>query len=222
MGKESTLCINNRGQVAGSSYLTTGSGAVNALGFTWDAKNGTHELEGVEYVPALNDSGLMLARIHGKSRSCVIQVDQQGQFTTCDELPIEWSPFSDINNHGDVAGVMQVQGSVAVFLWHRHEGLQRCSLMADSICDIAVNDARQVVFSVGERPLMAFGRPLQDRQTRPYLWDPQGGLISLDGQLPRHLRGKFLAMDLNNTGCILGIVVSDRGTKVQAVLLEPK
>ncbi len=217
-GTGSRLCgMNNQGLAAGVSDPPTG-----APGFIWDPRSGTREIAGVREVLAINDSGLMIARVDLKKRLCLLQVDQQGQYLSCDELPLEESRFLAINNHGDVAGVTDPQVGSGVFLWHRGEGLQRCPLRASGTCSVAINDARQVAFSVPNRPLVAFGRMLLDTPIRSYLWDPQRGLIGLDGQLPRHLGGEFLVADLNNAGCILGLVLTDKRAKVQAVLLEPR
>jgi probable HAF family extracellular repeat protein len=222
VGTGSRPCgINNQGQVAGLNYLTPDQPR-GAPGFIWDAKSGTREIEGTKEIFAINDSGLMIAHVDLRKGPCLLQVDQQGQYISCDELPVEDSPFLAINNHGDVAGVLDAQADKGVFLWHRGEVLQRCPLRSRDACNVAMNDTRQVVFSDMRRPLRVFGHKLLEISPRSYLWDPQRGLIGLDGQLPRHLRGAFVVTDLNNTGCILGVVFSDNGARVQTVLLEPR
>jgi hypothetical protein len=90
---------------------------------------------------------------------------------------------------------------------------------------ICVNDANQVLFH-NTKGLQRFRIPLLNRlfrryRTRAYVWDPNLGVVPLDGYVPRGTDMQLAVRDLNNNGCVVGDLVSRTGNRRVAILLEP-
>jgi hypothetical protein len=131
---------------------------------------------------------------------------------------------ADMNNRGYVVGTHYFSDfKPYVVLWRDYAGLKK--LFPHDPGDnpfggaFLVNDANQVICSqVHDSRWGRFSRRLFPVRIRYFLWDPQHGKIPLDRYVSG--LGSFEVRDLNNRGCILGVVRAKDGSST-AVLLEP-
>jgi probable HAF family extracellular repeat protein len=224
--------LNNRGQVVGSFWTRVDdTPREERHAFLWDRVTG------------LRDLGAL-----GKTHSEALAVNDAGQvfgFCQSNSYPEEprepcyWNPadptaaagirlpnrtYTGLTNHGYIVGKEYFRDSAPyIVLWRDYTGLKKL-FPHDSADDVFrlqlfVNDANQVV-CVGEHhsPWERYSRRLFPVRATHFLWDPQRGKIPLDRYVTG--LGSFEVRDLNNNGCILGVVHAEDGSSA-AVLLEP-
>ncbi len=95
--------------------------------------------------------------------------------------------------------------------------------LADFDAHVALlNDANQVVYCETHRSSLAKWFPRWfPSSRRMFLWDPVRGSISFDRCVKLGGRDYFAVCDLNNKGCLVGVVQSSQGVHTSPVLLEP-
>ncbi len=217
--------LNNRGQVVGWSDTR-----MEIHAFIWDPASGMRDLGAL-----------------GGTQSVATVVNDVGQvFGFCQSepgrsLPREpcyWNPadetatsgirladrsYADMNSQGYIVGKHCFLDSTPhIVLWQDHTGMKRLFPYdpgGDAFGNARfINDMNQVICA--EVRLSRRGRySRRPVRIRHFLWDPQRGRIWLDRYLPRG-SGSFEVRDLNNQGCILGVIHARDGGS-EAVLLEP-
>lgn len=224
--------LNNRGQVVGwfeTKVDYTPGEARHA--FFWDRTSGLRDLGALDKTHsealAVNDAG----QVFGFCQSDLWLQEWRE--------PCYWNPadptaaagirlpnrtYTGLTNHGYVVGKEYFLDSMPyIVLWRDYTDIKKL-FPYDSAEDVFrselfVNDANQVIcveehHSRWER----YSQRLFPVRTTHFLWDPQRGKISLDRYVSG--LGDFEVLDLNNNGCILGVVHAKDGSSV-GVLLEP-
>lgn len=219
------LAMNNNSRIVGISYNAADSGRV----FLWDRATGMKELPRPEpggYWPvSINDHGQIFVLSHGggKRPNRWYIFDANGP-TRLDVPPPDASP-GNMNNHGWVAAVSKPAGKQPhLFLYNERGPLKRLFPASVHAVITRLNDSNQVACTTFVRdPWDRWrGRLLRPRRfvdrSFSYLWDPERGRIPLDRYVPDAER--FLVMDLNNKGCLIGTACTNDG-RWRTVLLEP-
>ncbi|MEN6426719.1 MAG: hypothetical protein ABFE13_15275 [Phycisphaerales bacterium] len=222
--------INNRGQVVGDSGMEPGP----PHAVLWEGAHGMRDLNPPDaqasMAECLNDSGQILGRFGVDGGLCLWD-PANPNFTDWMSLPGEGGACNhELNNGGYVLGeeFRLADGKSGwpqryAMLWHKDRDPVWLFPLADLNAHVAfLNDANQVVYCESHRPALArwFPRWFPPRESS-FLWDPTRGRIPLDGYLRLGRTDRFGTSDLNNGGCIVGVVSSDGGVKKRTVLLEP-
>ncbi len=211
--------INDRGWIVGGYQLDKN----NQRAFLWDQTHGMRNLgpAGGTFRLAwtLNDANQ--AVVFDAGGTFIVRMDEQGVVQTCDRLPIQGLPR--MNNSGRVVGVTRVtQDESVAACWDPNAGLQTLSREAFDTGAAAINDAGQVIFSQErDAPVQVLGKTLLASQAEWFLRDPKRGEIPLNRYVSVKKGETLWLTDINNQGCILGVVHSDKGGTSRAVLLEP-
>jgi len=225
-GKNShAMAINNRGQVVGASDMPDGS----RRAFLWDRGTGMRDLGTLGdkeiYANAINDAGCILGVSYTPQQRLQPFVwDVNDGLVAIDPLLVDAAPFG-INNGSWVVGqTPSSRQSRAVAIWRKGTGTRELLPLARSLNGLTLlNDANQIVFSESpvRRSWWVLRRFLPPRVSW-YLWDPNCGRIPLDPYIPARRKELFMPTDINNKGCIVGILSS--GPKLprsRAIRLEP-
>jgi len=109
-----------------------------------------------------------------------------------------------------------VAGDDYVIVWRHDRAVIRLFRgQADAHFAALINDVNQIVCPVFFERLLLSGRVVS------VFWDANEGRVVLNKQLPRGPKGQFWPTDLNNQGCIVGVIASNDQAESQAVLLKP-
>jgi probable HAF family extracellular repeat protein len=212
--------INNRGWVVGS-YKTADD---TSHAFIWDRMRGIRELGTSEdrYRQAwdLNDAGQVVVFVKGGT--LLVNLDDDGAVSGRARVPLR-GPVQ-VNNHGAVGGWSEAKtGEYEAMVWYPDSGRKSVRLIAEDVGFPHLNDLGQLC--VGEEWHSRFkvlGRTLwRRRHSRAYLSDPRRGRITLNGYVSLGRDEYLWVNDLNNDGCIIGAVQSDKRVTSRGVLLEP-
>ncbi len=217
------LAMNNHGQIVGISY-----NAANRIQFfLWDKATGMRELPPPDSGPcwpvSINDAGqvLMIADPMGSSRWFLL--DPNGPILL-NEVPPRTS-LRNVNRNLCIAGIDESNSSEPYLVfWDDKRIAKRLFPVSVHAQMTRLNDKNQVActswrsrrWERWRRRL--FGPRMMTDESISYLWDPARGKISLDRYLPDAER--FLVVDLNNNGCLIGSVYT-KDRHWHAVLLEP-
>ena len=222
--------LNNRGQVVGASSPAMGV----PRAFIWDKTSGMRDIgphggRGSGAV-AINDAGQVLGfleadTISRQPKPCFWDL-AHGTNTSGIPLPSsdDYPGGSDINNSGYVVGRKYHwdKDEYYVYIWRKDAGLEWLFPLEHSAGPLVLNDANQVLYS--EKYYSWFewlSKRFFSPYTRRYLWDPKRGRILLDGHVPRRMGELTMVQDLNNKGCIVGVIRSKVMAYHLTVLLEP-
>ncbi len=224
--------LNNHGQVVGwFATVVDNRGREARHAFLWDRANGMRDLGALDKTHsgafAVNDAGQ------------VFGFCQSDTFPQEAREPCYWNPadptaaagirlpnrtYAGLTNHGYVVGKEYFLDSMPyIVLWRDCADIKKLFPhdCAEDVfrSQLFVNDANQVIcveehHSRWER----YSQRLFPVRITSFLCDPQRGKISLD----RYVNGlgDFVVQDLNNNGCILGVVYGKGGSSA-GVLLEP-
>lgn len=227
--------LNNRGQVVG--FLNPSKGRMEA--FIWDRNAGMRKLlpneRGESRASAINDAGQILG-FTGRDTSLRSPVAFFWDSTDASGGPAPPLPFlpsvpysggSYLNNNGYVLGRERRRDNKRTwtFLWRREtgvEGIEYLFPLEHASGHMRINDANQVLY--GETYTSSLGRFIKRNfpsYTRHCLWDPKRGKIVLDKQVPPRMGTLVGVGDINNHGCIVGMIRSKTLERNFAVLLEP-
>lgn len=212
--------LNNVGQIVGVS--DTASGASHA--FVWGAVNGIRDLTPASAKPtrpfSINDAGRILVFTGGSS----LLVSTRQDSAALSSQPAPFHPAHHINNSGHIVGLSRrVKGKIDVQLWRPDSGVEKIARLKGSFPGAPqINDAGQVHFWQARRPrLTLFGRKLLFTSPSHYLWDPGRGRVALDRHVPLASGEDLSITNLNNHGCLVGAVQSEKDSRTGGVLLEP-
>lgn len=238
--------LNNRGQVVGTLYPPSRRPPGTPLGirqaFIWDKSNGMRKLfpserrESTAF--AINDAGQVMGSVgtYQSPRRPVPcfwdSTDPARERAPPLQPPIDYPAMDypggrDLNNNGYVTGRMYHWDRVEYWaiLWKEGTGAADTKYLfplEDSIGPMRINDANQVLY--GEKHNSSLER-ISKKYFAPYaqrcLWDPKRGKIVLDKQVPLEIGDLIHVRDINNRGCIVGIIRSTGLGKELGVLLEP-
>lgn len=220
------MSINNRGQIAGASAMPNGS----RHAFFWDRAHGMKDLgtlgETESHANRINDVGRVLGVSHTpQQRLRPFIWDANEGMVVVEPSQID-AGFFAINRGSWIVGQVASQpsnGSIAI--WRKGEAPRRvCPLDGFLGGMTLLNDANQIVFH--ETPARQSGwrilRRLFPPPARHYLWDPKRGKILLEAYLGVGRKEVFAPTDINNNGCIVGIVASGpKMSRQRSILLEP-
>ncbi len=230
-GHSVALALNNNGQVVGYSDSAEGT----PQPFAWDKTNGMRELERAGQqagmATAISDDGQVLGsmghRVDPSKAYFWASTEAAPRSAPLLQSPFNYSGGSDLNDNGYLLGrtFHWDKRGMWVFLWTNKrdvEDIEYLFPLEHSAGPLRINDANQVLY--GERHTSSLAR-ISKKYFRPYtqrcLRDQKHGMIVLDKQVP-HKIGKLLRVeDINNHGCIVGIVRSKGLGQELAVLLEP-
>lgn len=228
-GQESiAVALNNHGQVVGRSDAA--DGFMHA--FVWDDTVGIHDLgtfgSGGSEACAINDRGEILGKMRDRTRVEAVRWRSRDAATASAEMLPRPRMFA-MNNNGCVLGVkywIEDRNDFA-FIWREDTGFRKLFPVDDDTGARSlpfINDLNQVICTRMRRRALdrVAGRflypPFED-----YLLDSNRGWIHLN----RYVRAKggefFRVCDLNNRGCIIGVLQSVPGPAPhgRAILLEP-
>ena len=105
-------------------------------------------------------------------------------------------------------------------IWRKGTGARELFPLEGHMTDLALlNDANQIVFCEMHESHHRWLRRFLHPWRRCSLWDPNLGVIPLDSYVGAGRKKIFYPMEINNQGCIVGVLES--GRKGRAVLLEP-
>lgn len=229
------MAINNRGQVVGQCSSFTSPAKVPQA-CIWEGASVMRDCNllsarGRSVAHHINDHGQILG-LFGEgveSQSCLWDLADPN-LTECIPLPGDGAAYSGLNNAGYVLGEMlrPAEGSDVwpekyAVLWHKDRDWIWLFPLGDlNTHAFWVNDANQVVYWETHRSVLTnwFPRWFPPR-SRFFLWDPMRGRVSLDAPLRLERNDQLSVRDLNNDGCIVGVVSFAGGTRKRAVLLEP-
>ncbi len=227
------FAIGDGGRIVGA--YKTDSGSVHAC--MWEDTGRMRDLNppGASCSAAdhINSSGQVLGHFdHNTSdRGLCLWDLADPNFTDWMSVPGESTGlYRDLNNGGYVLGEglcpEERPGAWPrryAMLWHRDKDPTWLFPLVNLDAHVAyLNDANQVVYYETHRSTLSKWFPRRFPPcTRLFLWDPTHGSISLDKCLKLGGRDYFAVCDLNNEGCIVGVVESGKGVRKRAVLLEP-
>ena len=225
--------LNNKGQVVGYS----GPDRDRTQAFIWDKTNGMRNITPDDWefamATAINDSGqiqgdiLTGSNIHGpKWSSFYWNSTYSDETLTAIDISSQDNPLagSGINNNGIVlAGTRRRRDGLNwACLWHKDAGLKYlfpCERFSDLV---AFNDANQILCSDHSlNRLQRLTRKFFPHHGVHYLWDPKRGKVILNNQVPNKLGKLFRVEDINNSGCIVGVILLKDSGQFAGVLLEP-
>lgn len=207
--------INNLGQVVGGAQ--TAAGIRHA--FVWDEVNGIRDLtpSSAEKTRAfsINDSAQVVV-VKGTGP---LLVNTAGTASTSQTPPLGMARH--VNNAGDVVGLSWTnRPKVDVVLWHPDSGPRTVVTLKRGIPGIPkINNAGQVHY-YENRSLRLFGRIRGGIRVRNYIWDAGKGSIGLEGRVSLAGGSHLQVMDLNNNGCLVGLVHAG-DARSYGVLFEP-
>lgn len=209
--------INNRGWVVG--FYETDDETYHA--FVWDRARGMRDLGNPgEVAWRINDAGQVLVGTEGGTQ--LVQLDEKGNVVSRSSGPAVRG--ARLNNHGVVAGIARTQNSKSdVIVWHSDSGQSTSfQLDGDQRGGVRLNDAGQVCYhEERESELTLLGRTVwRGSRYGAYLWDPRRGRITLDDYVSLGRDEELWITDLNNKGCLVGAVQSEKHGS-RGVLLEP-
>ncbi|MHC4207764.1 MAG: hypothetical protein ACYSTT_24175 [Planctomycetota bacterium] len=211
--------INNHGQVVGASK--TVSGILHAC--VWNSDSEIHDLtpSSKEHTRAwsINDAGQAI--VFAKGPPLLVDVNE-GATSTYQPIPVRG--LIEINSKGYVAGVVQAgPGKFDIVIWHPDSGQKKLvQLFPNTSNNPNINDVNQVLLTKGRQPkIRLFGRNFFSTHVKNYLHDPKRGWLSLNKYVSVGPYEDLCLTDLNNKGCIVGLVQSRKGSRTRGVLLEP-
>jgi len=209
--------INNHGQVVGASK--TASGILHAC--VWNSASEIQDLtpSSKEHTRAwsINDAGQVI--VFAKGPPLLVDVNE-GATSTYQPIPVRG--LIEINNNGYVAGLVRAGTSkFDIVVWHPDSG-QKKLVQFNASNDTYINDVNQVLLIKERQPkFRLFGRTLFSTHIKNYLHDPKRGWLSLNEYVSVGPYEDFCATDLNNKGCIVGVIQSRKDSPRRGVLLEP-
>jgi len=212
--------INNHGQVAGAAK--TDSGTFHAC--VWNSASEIHDLtpssrEEITRAWSINDAGQIVVFASGGH---LLFEAYKGETFTFQSIPV--LGLIEINNNGYVAGfVKATSGKFDIVIWHPNSGQKKLvQLNVNASSDTTINDVNQVLLTKGRQPkFRLFGRNFFSTHAENYLHDPKRGWISLNKYVDFGPYENLLLTDLNNKGCIIGVIQSTKESRSRGVLLEP-
>lgn len=220
------VAINDGGQVVGSYQSESGW----PRAYVWDRANGVRLLDvpGARGSRALciNDAGRITGFCDegGKLRPCYWDLADTNVVEAMPELG-RHAAYADLNNHGFALGdkIRLRENRKYALLFHRERGLTWLFPLRDlNAVAYHVNDVNQVVYSETQRSSLEHWSPrLFAPRQRTLLWDPKRGDVPLDRYARLGRKERFFILDLNNHGCLIGVVRSGQGALKRSVLLEP-
>lgn len=228
-GESVALALNNTGQVVGFSDPAEGE----PQAFIWDKANGMRSLsQGGGQATTINDSGQVMGFVvtgtsPRRQVPCFWDSTDPAATPAIPLLSPDYPGGSYLNNNGYVLGrhYHWDKDGYWTFLWRKEtgiEGIEYLFPLEHSVGTLRVNDANQVLY--GEKhisPFERFSKKFFPPYTQRCLWDPKRGKIVLDYQIPREMGELLHVRDINNQGCIVGILRSKGLGYQMAVLLEP-
>lgn len=215
--------LNNHVQIVGQSQTAAGS----EHAFLWDEATGMQDLGtlGGTWSAAwsINDAGLVFGRVASPTRA------YEAFFWERDKGMVGTGPagsndggepmWSGINSRGYVLG----QDGNQVFLWRKDLRVRPLFPRPGSHIQPVINDANQAIFGETSYSVVVprWARRFVEPTRRCYLWDPVRGKVPLDRDTRLRLGEVFYALDLNDKGCVVGVLVKEHRMRARAVLLEP-
>jgi probable HAF family extracellular repeat protein len=205
--------IDDLGQVVGIITLAGGADHV----FLWERTRGMQDL-GPGVACTINNAGQII--LHTQAGVLLLDTTR-GAANAGVPIPARGDLY--VNKSGCVVGYSlasaRTQGVVA---WHRGAPAAEPMPSGTGACPGGINDANQVLIA-RERVAWPriFGRTLFPYRIEWYLHNPAHGLILLNAYLPVGSDELFHPQDLNNRGCIVGVMGDRRNGARRAVLLEP-
>ncbi len=207
--------LNNHGQIVG--WADTSTGIMHA--YIWDKTNGIHDLTPTRtgnsmFSVSINDSGQVV--IYENNNILLVETDKELETTS---LPIRIGFNPQINNNGYITGIVKsAQNKLDIVSWHPNSGLKSLYRL-NSACSPKINDHNQIIITDEKdfNPIQKIIPPHLEN----YLLDPKIGQISLDGYFNLERNENLELIDINNNGCIIGVIRSTKGSKSIGVLFEP-
>jgi len=222
-GTSVARALNSRGEVVGQCGNASGTGQV----FLWSKGQGMRAVpEGDGFVMSINDAGQVVTRRDtGTLLQDVLWEPAEDASMTKTLLPS--GTFCDLNNYGYVlgSGFNSDKRKHYAFIWRQDRGVEWLfPLRNERAHVVALNDANQV--AVCEEASSGWLQRLMKWQFGPtrqsFVWTPGRGQVFLDGYVANR-RSEYLTIcDMNNHGCIVGVVgLPGRSQGARVVLLEP-
>jgi len=212
--------LNNHGQVVGWS----GTPAGPSHAFIWDPTTGMRDLGtfggAKSQALGINDAGQVLGSADSATEEFQPFLwDADGGMRAVNAPAASRAAWFSINNHGYALG----HNDTHMFLWRSDLGVRNPFPRPGSYILPVVNDVNQVLFGEARHPKIVpvWARRFVQPVFRCYLWDPERGKIPLDPRVRPKLGEILCAWDLNNQGCIVGVLGNNYTKRGRAVLLEP-
>ncbi len=221
-GESVATARNNRSRVVGWRSGTPGEGRV----FLWSKTQGMSTLSSLDGNPqAMNDAGRIVA-CRGEREPWQAVLWEPAQDGSMMETVLPSGAFRDLNSRGYVLGSAFNfdERKYCAFIWHKDRDVEWLFPLENQMARVAaLNDANQV--AVCEEVRVGWLEKLTPWRFRPYkesfLWTREKGRVYLDGYMLDQRGEYFSITDLNNAGCVVGIVNWKTGDARRAVLLEP-
>ncbi len=226
VGSTMAYSMDNDGRVVGQIQFQEGF----PQACVWQCGHSVYDFNLLEeqrsFGQKINDSGQVFGLIADgqEPKPCLWEFSDANSMAAT-LLPGPNAHYCDLNGQGYVLGCKMrlAEGTNYAMLWRRDEGLTWLFPLRDLNAKIHdLNDANQVLYSETWHSNLENWIPkLFPSRKRSFLWDPKHGSVVIDKGLGLE-RGDFLAVtDLNNNGCIIGVVRSKSGEIKRSILLEP-
>jgi len=230
-GKTShAMGINNRGQIVGNADLPDGSWHA----FLWDRVHGMRDIGTLggrdSQGRCINDAGVVFGLSHTATLENQPFLWDPNEGMVALDASLAISTLNSINDGSCVVGPMRSPGRTShMGIWCKRAGpkeLFPLPLGGQTLGLPLISDANQIVFDeLDTKKPWWLPRRLFHPRSRHYLWDPNCGVISLDRYVPSRRNEFFYAMDINNKGCIVGILDCQpkppQPARARAIVLEP-
>ena len=209
--------VNNAGQVAGTQIV---GGQLHA--FLWEKDTGMKDLGTLDgtlsFAGGINEKGQVVGTVGAAGRNHAFYWDTTAGMIDIAVANGRRSHATGINNRGQVVGhIFSTRtNSFNAFIWKRESGLKELGLSSADVRAQKINDSGQIIGFLRTKKRFLFFSPKE----YCFLRTTSGRIVNLDRFRPYQFDA-LGAIDINNRGWIVGLVVNIRNNNSRPILLRP-